>query len=162
ALTILLVTWAAAGWLPGRRLDPGPLARLWRFSSHFTAATALNYWVRNLDNLIVGAYLGRAALGFYSQAYQMMLYPVQNVAALTGRVMFPALAGVQAEKARFRRAYLEAIEGIASLTFPLMGGAMALAPDLFDVLFGPRWAPSVRLFQLLCLVGMLQSIMTTI
>src|SRR5207247_859610 len=76
ALAILLVTGAAARWRPQLCFDPAAPANLWRFSSHFTAASVVNYWLRNLDNLLVGAYLGRAALGFYSQAYHMMLYPV--------------------------------------------------------------------------------------
>lgn len=161
-LVILLLSLAGAEWLPGRHFDPALPARLWHFGSHLTAGAVLNYWVRNLDNLLVGAFLGRAALGYYSQAYQMMLYPVQNVAALAGRAMFPALATIQPEAERFRRGYVEAIEGIAAFTFPLMLGALVLAPELFAVLFGPRWAPAVLLFRLLCLVGMVQSLVTTV
>ena len=110
----------------------------------------------------MGRFLGPAALGFYSQAYQMMLFPVQNLAALAGRVMLPALARVQADPDRLRRAYLRALCGIGALAFPLMLGAMVLAPDLFAALFGPKWEPSVFLFQVLCGVGMLQSLGTTI
>jgi len=43
-----------------------------------------------------------------------------------------------------------------------MLGAMVLAPDLYAVLFGPRWERSILLFQILCLIGMIQSIGTTI
>jgi PST family polysaccharide transporter len=161
ALTILLVTWGAASWMPRRRFDRAVPASLWRFSGHFTAALVLNYWVRNLDNLLIGVFLGRAALGFYSQAYQMMLYPVQNVAALAGRVMVPTLSSLQGDGARFRRAYLQAVRGIAAITFPLMMGAMILAPDLYRVLFGPQWERSIPIFRILCLVGMIQSIVTT-
>lgn len=162
ALAALLATLLAAGWTPGLQFDPAAARRLWQFGSRLTAASALNYWARNLDNLLVGRFLGTTALGFYSQAYQMMLFPVQNVAALAGRVMYPALARVQADPDRFRRAYLQALRGIAAFTFPLMLGAMAVAPDLFPALFGPQWQPSVFLFQVLCVIGMLQSLGTTI
>jgi O-antigen/teichoic acid export membrane protein len=160
--TVLLVTAAAARWLPRPCFDLSAAAGLWRFSGCLTAASLLNYWVRNLDNLLIGRFLGATALGFYSHAYQMMLYPVHNVAALAGRVIFPALSSLQAERDRLRRAYLQALCGIAAITFPLMLGAMVLAPDLYAVLFGPRWLPSVFLFQVLCMIGMLQSIGTTI
>ena len=56
---------------------------------------------------------------------------------------------------------LNSLRGIAALTFPLMLGAMVLAPDLYAVLFGPRWERSVFLFQVLCLLGMSQSVGTT-
>jgi O-antigen/teichoic acid export membrane protein len=162
ALVVLLVTVGHARWAPRRQFDGAAAARLWRFSGCLTAAALLNYWVRNLDNLLIGRCLGAAALGYYAQAYQMMLYPVQNVAALTGRVMFPSLARVQADPDRLRRAYVQALRGIGTITFPLMLGAMVLAPDLYAVLFGPKWQPSVLLFQILCGVGMLQSLGTTI
>src|SRR5204863_6457104 len=45
---------------------------------------------------------------------------------------------------------------------PLMLGGMVLAPDLYAVLFGPRWERSVPLFQILCLIGLIQAIGTTI
>jgi lipopolysaccharide exporter len=161
-VAVLLATLCHARWTPRLQFDPAAAARLRRFSGCLTAASVVNYWVRNLDNLLVGRFLGSAALGFYAQAYQMMLYPVQNVAALAGRVMFPALARVQADGDRLRRAYLQALRGIAALTFPLMLGAMVLATDLYAALFGPKWQPSVLLFQILCGVGMLQSLGTTI
>jgi PST family polysaccharide transporter len=156
------VTVGETRWAPDLRFEPGAAAGLWQFSSQFTAASVVNYCVRNLDNLLVGRFLGPAALGFYSQAYQLMLYPVQYVAALAGRVMFPALASVQADRDRLRRGYLRALRGIAALTCPLMLGAMVLAPDLFAVLYGPRWERSVFLFQVLCCLGMVQSIGTTV
>jgi PST family polysaccharide transporter len=161
-LAALLATLGHARWAPRLQFDSAAAARLGRFSGCLTAASVLNYWVRNLDNLLVGRFLGTAALGFYAQAYQMMLYPVQNVAALAGRVMFPALAQVQADADRLRRSYLQALRGIAALTFPLMLGAMVLAPDLYASLFGPKWQPSVFLFRILCGVGLLQSLGTTI
>jgi PST family polysaccharide transporter len=118
--------------------------------------------VRNLDNLLIGRLLGPVALGYYSQAYQLMLYPVHNITAVAGRMMFPTLASVQGDSARLRRGYLAAVSGIAAITFPLMLGAAVVAPDLYAVLFGPRWERSIYLFQVLCGLGMLQSIGATV
>jgi O-antigen/teichoic acid export membrane protein len=161
-LASLLAGLWEARWLPARRPRPAAVNRLWRVGGHLTAASVLNYGVRNLDNLLIGRFLGPVSLGYYSQAYQLMLVPVQNVTAVAGRMMFPTLASLQAEPARLRRGYLSAVSGIAAVTFPLMLGAVVMAPDLYAVLFGPRWERSVPLFQVLCGLGMLQSIGATV
>jgi PST family polysaccharide transporter len=160
--TVLLATVVLARWTPRFSLNPRAAAGMGRFSACLTASLVVNYWVRNLDNLLIGRFLGASALGLYSQAYQMMLYPIQNVTALVGRVLWPALAQIRAEPERLRRVYLRSLHGIAAITFPLMLGALVVASDLYSVLLGARWRPSVFLFQVLCPVGMLQSIGSTI
>src|SRR5207237_7718122 len=132
-LAVVVVTLLEARWAPRPCFDRAAVVRLWTFRGSFTAATTLNYCLRNLDNLLVGRFLGAAALGFYSQAYQMMLYPVQNVAALAGRGMFPALASGQAETGRGRRACLPALRGRAALAFPRVLGGVVSAAELLRV-----------------------------
>jgi O-antigen/teichoic acid export membrane protein len=151
-----------ARWLPACRFRASSVKALWRYGGHLTTASLLNYGVRNLDNLLIGRFIGPVSLGYYSQAYQLMLYPVQNITAVAGRLMFPTLSSIQDDTARLRRAYLSAASGIAAVSFPLMLGAVVVAPDLYAGLFGPRWARSVPLFQWLCCLGMLQSIGSTV
>lgn len=161
-LAMLLGTLWESRWLPARGLRAAAVKDLWSFGGHLTAASLLNYGVRNLDNLLIGRLLGPVSLGYYSQAYQLMLYPVHNITAVAGRMMFPTLASIQSDPARLRRGYLSAVSGIAAVTFPLMLGAVVVAPDLYAVLFGPRWDRSVFLFQVLCGLGMLQAIGSTV
>ena len=55
--SILLVL--AAGWLPRAVFDRDSLRRLWSFGRHMTVSNLLNYGIRNIDNLLVGRFLGR-------------------------------------------------------------------------------------------------------
>lgn len=128
------------------------------FSSALTGYNLANYWVRNLDNLIVGKFLGPVSLGLYNRAYSLMLFPVKQIGGSISRVMFPAMSSIQDQTQRLRHVYLRATRMIALITFPLMAG-MSILSDLFiATLFGPKWQSAGAILRILALVGMLQSV----
>src|ERR687894_873190 len=49
------------------------------------------------DNLVVGRWLGAAALGIYGRAYSLMVMPAQAFGRVVNRVLFPIMAQVQNE-----------------------------------------------------------------
>ena len=132
------------------------------FSAPLTGYQLLNYASRNLDDILIGRMLGAGALGYYSMAYRVMMYPLQKVSGVVGRVSFPAFSSLQDDLPRVRRGYLKAVQYIALVTFPMMAAVMVAAPQLTHVLFGPGWAPVAPLILVLSLAGMSGSIGTTV
>jgi O-antigen/teichoic acid export membrane protein len=151
-----------ARWAPSFSFSWSDIRSIARFGANLSGFNIINYFARNADNALVGRYLGAGPLGYYQLAYRMMLYPVENISQTLGRTLFPAFTTMQTDYARFRLAYLRACAAIASFTFPLMIGALILANELIRVLLGPKWAPTIPVFQILALVGMVQSISTTV
>ena len=138
------------------------LRDLLRFSAPLTAYQGLNFLSRNLDDVLVGRFLGAGPLGFYQLAYRVMMYPLQKVSDVVGRVTFPALAAMQDDPARMRQAYLRTVRYIALVTLPMMAVVSVAAPELIAVLFGPAWAPVAPLVIVLSFAGMAGSIGTTV
>ena len=132
------------------------------FSAPLTAYQWLNFLSRNLDDILIGRFLGAGALGYYQLAYRLMMYPLQKVSDVVGRVTFPALAAMQDDAARMRQAYLRTVRYIALLTFPVMAVVLVAAPELIRVAFGPSWEPVTPLLRVLSLAGMAGSIGTTV
>ena len=62
------------------------------FSANVLGSDVLTYGTRNADSLLIGRYLGSASLGYYSLAYQLMLYPLSQVSSVIVRVLFPTLS----------------------------------------------------------------------
>lgn len=127
-----------------------------------TGFNLFNYFARNADSVLIGRFLGAQDLGYYSLAYRLLLYPLQTVSHVIGRVMFPVYAQLQTDDARFRRAYLKTTGAIAFVTFPMMLGLMMCARPFVLTLFGAQWMPVIPLVMILAPVGMLQSIVTTV
>lgn len=154
--------WPASRWRPKWVLDWREIRSIASYSLNLSGFSVVNYFNRNADNAIVGRYLGAVQLGYYQLAYNIMLYAVQNISVVLGRVMFPAFAKVQDDNARFQQAYVKGVSMIAAITFPLMMGIMVLAAPLEGAIFGMKWKPVVPLLVILAPVGLIQSVASTV
>ena len=79
-------------WRPKRRYSVAALRRLGGFSANVFGTRLLFYVNRNVDNLLVGRFLGARALGAYSIAYTIMLVPFNQIASPVQEVLFPAMS----------------------------------------------------------------------
>jgi PST family polysaccharide transporter len=154
--------WWSCPWRPKWLLNWTELRSIASFSLNLSGFNLVNYFSRNADNTIVGRYLGAYQLGFYQLAYNVMLYAVQNISQVMGRVLFPVFAKVQDDNERFRQAYTKAVSTIAVITFPLMAGVMAVAEPFVRAVLGEKWRPVASLLIILAPVGLMQSVVTTV
>ena len=154
--------WCFSSWRPRVSFDRAAIRELFGFSSNLTGFTAINYWYRNGDNLLVGKFFGSAALGIYSRAYNLMLMPLSQITYVVSKVMFPALSRLQEDKARVRSIYLRSIAMIALVTFPLMLGLLVVADHFILAIYGNAWAGVIPILRVFCVLGMVQSIYSTI
>ena len=136
--------------------------KLIQFGGYVVGEKFLNYLNRNLDYIIVGRYLGAQALGYYSLAYTIMLVPVSRIAGVIMQVAFPAFSRIQSDDHKMRNGYLKVLKCISLVTFPLMAGLFIYAEEFILVIFGMKWSPAVLIVKILCVVGALQSIGTTV
>jgi PST family polysaccharide transporter len=153
---------AACRWRPRWIFRWSALRSVAGYSGNVVGFSFVNYWVRNADNVLVGRYLGSAVLGYYSLAYRVMLYPLQNISSVVARVAFPAMSRMRGDVVRAGSAYLKMIRLVALVAFPLMGVVMGVAGPLTVTVFGERWAPVAPILMWLAPVGMVQSVGATV
>ena len=156
ATTLLL--WLTSSWYPRRLFSWTEVRAVSSYSLNLTGFNVFNYFERNLDNILVGRFLGAQALGYYALAYRLMLYPIQNISHMLTRVMFPSFARIQDDDERFRRVYLQVTGALALVTFPMYCGLVATRTPLILTIFGPQWRPVIPLILVLGFVGMVQSV----
>ncbi len=156
-----VLTFLVCGWRPRAMFSWAGIRSLAGFSAHVLGNDLLGYASRNADKLLIGKVLGSVALGYYSLAWQFMLYPLTHVSSVIVKVLFPTLSLLQKEVGRFRAAYLKATAAIGLVTFPAMVGLFLVAEDFVRAVFGDKWLPVLPVLNILCFVGMLRSVMTT-
>lgn len=154
--------WFASAWKPRFIFDIPAVKELWGFSSNLLGFTILSYWIRTGDNLLIGKFAGPVNLGIYTRAYSLMLMPITQVTANLSRVMLPALSRIQDDKARVKSIYLRSTGVIALITFPMMLGLFVSADVFVLTLFGAKWVAVTPVIRVLCFVGLVQSIGTTV
>jgi len=131
-------------------LGRSELRDLFGYGIGATLSGVVNYVALNGDSFIVGRWNGLASLGLYSRAYSLMNTPFTHVSRVMSSVLFPALAKVQTEPERMRRAYLLVTQLTAMVAGPVMAVMAVTAPHLVTTLYGPQWLGTVLPLQILC------------
>ena len=75
----------------------------------------------------------------YSLAYNIMLLPLERIAAPVNEVLFPAFSRLGDDTRRIARAWLRANRLIAAMSLPAMAGLIVVAPDFVEVVLGSQW-----------------------
>jgi len=157
-----LLLWVFSSWRPKFIFSQQAIRDIFSFSMNMTGLNIVEYFARNVDYLLIGKFLGAGALGLYTLAYKIMLYPLQNISNVIGGVMFPAFSKIQGDLEKVRANYLKMVKAIVLITFPLMLGMFVLAPEFIRTVFGIQWEQAVPLVRILSFCGMLQSIEATV
>jgi O-antigen/teichoic acid export membrane protein len=100
------------------------------------------------DNLVVGRWLGPAALGIYGRAYNLMVLPATVFGKIVNRVLFPIMAQVQNERERLAGGYERALAIVALISLPVSATLWIVAPEFIPLLLGPKWTAVVLPFRL--------------
>lgn len=154
--------WIATGWRPELAMNWNAFRTIQAYSLNLSGFNVLNYVIRNVDNFLIGWFLGAQSLGFYSLAYRIVFYPVQAISNLVSRVMFPAYSEFHHDEPRFRRVYLKVVGSVAIVCFPIMLGLMPISDLLVPVIFGSQWGPVALLLVIFAPIGLFQSIAATV
>jgi len=147
-----------ARWVPHFLLGLQHVKGILGYGANLTGSVFANYFAQNMDNLLIGRFLGSAGLGFYNLAYNLLVLPTTAVTDVVGSVMFPALSIIQHDKQLVRDAYVRANRYIAAVSFPLMIWVLVAAPQLIRVVYGPKWISVIPLIQIFALAGLELSI----
>lgn len=148
-------------WRPSLQITNSNIGDLVKFGAYLTGFNTINYFARNLDNILIGKVWGPMSLGFYSRAYGLMTLPIKQINEPIGTVVFPVLSRLQSDPARFRRYYLNALFLLTALTTPLCLTLAVLAPEIVLIVLGPRWEGAIPIFRLLAISAVLQPILNT-
>ena len=137
------------------------LRELIGFGRYVGVANLINYGNLNSQNIVVGRVLGATPLGYYSVAARLASMPVNVIGNIVARAMFPALARVHGDTARFRQVWLETLQRLALLSTPSAIGVALVAEPLVVTLLGESWRPAIVPIQILALNGILGPLAAT-
>jgi O-antigen/teichoic acid export membrane protein len=158
AATSSLLLWVFSPWRPHARFSRRSLRELGGFGGTLFGQNLLYYLGRNLDNVLIGRYLGASALGAYALAYNVMLAPFHRIAGPIQQVLFPAFSQMQQQPARLADAWIRVSRLVGAVSMPALVGLIVVAPDFVTVVLGERWSDATPVLQILALVGLIQSL----
>ena len=149
AIVHALGAWLACEWRPGLPRRNSGVRSMLAYGRDLTSFRIVNYFSRNLDNILIGRRWGSQQLALYAQAYRLLLLPIQQINNPIHNVALPTLSSLQAEPEKYRRYYFKAILLITTLGMPIVAWMFATADDLILLMLGEQWIGSVVLFKFL-------------
>ena len=149
----VIALWTVSPWRPRLHATRTDFRELSSFGIKVVSSDALGYASRNADNLLVGTFLGPAALGLYAVGYRILETTQTLLVAGSRKLAFPVLSHMQADIGRLRRAYGRVNRLVAVVIMPGYIGLALVAQEAIMVLFGQRWAQSGPVAAVLFLIG---------
>jgi PST family polysaccharide transporter len=146
---LMLLVWMASPWRPAPPWRAGGARSLVRFGGYLVGFRVVNYVGRNLDNVLVGRFLGGSALGLYSKAYNLLMLPLRMVNDPLSDVAIPALSRLQSDPERMRSYYYKALGLVVTLSMPVVAWVAAVADSFVLTLLGEQWVAAVEIFRIL-------------
>jgi PST family polysaccharide transporter len=110
--------------------------------------------------MIIGRMLGPTALGPYSVAYRVMLFPLQNLTFVATRALFPMMSRHQHSPQELGVMQLRLLSVISFFTAPMMAGLFVLREPFVDVALGDSWGMVAALIMWLAPIGFIQSLVS--
>lgn len=141
--------WISCGWRPGLPVRKSGVRPMLVFGGHLTGQSVLNYFIRNLDNVLIGYFLGPQALGLYAKAYQLLLLPIQQINGPVSNVALPTLSRLQAEPDRYREYYRKGVLLLVVIGMPTIAFLFEVADKVILIVLGSQWTDAIPLFRIL-------------
>ena len=145
--------WSIRRWRSTERFSMALLRSMAPFSLRLLATDLISAVYNNVAQLFIGKLYSAHALGFYSQAQKLKDLPVTSTVQAVQGVTYPALAKIADTDDKFSAGYLRIINLLSFAVFPVMLGMVAIAPEMFMLLLGEKWMPTVPYFEILALSG---------
>ena len=111
----------------------------------------LNYFTRNLDNLIIGARFNKAAVGYYDKAYTLSVYPNSIFTAVITGVMHPYIRDYKNDYQVLYNRMIGIFKLLSICGAFVMMVCFCCSKEIILILFGGNWEQSIPCFQMLSL-----------
>ncbi len=143
--------WRLQRWRPLRPARGAAVTNLLALGGFFSAANLMSYLTANVDKVLIGVALGPRVLGWYSQAFNLMMKPGYMLTTPLAGIMLPALSRAVSQPATYRELLSAQSRLIAIVLFPAAAGLYVVAPEVMLVMGGPRWSAAGAILSALAL-----------
>lgn len=153
--------WFMTGWRPGLPKFKTGMRSFLSFGLDVSGFNIVNYFSRNLDNILIGRYHGSIALGYYSKAYQLLMMPIVNLRQPMNNVAMPVLSSLQNDPEKYRNYYTKFISILAFFSMPLVGFLFVFSDNIILLVLGEQWLEASSIFRILSFVALIQPVTST-
>ncbi|TET14032.1 MAG: lipopolysaccharide biosynthesis protein [Actinobacteria bacterium] len=128
------------------------------FGSGISLITIFTFFTNNIDNIVIGRFLSSDQVGIYNRAFNLMKLPFTNISEPISKVLFPFYSDLQYDIKNIEKAFMRSINAVALISFPILISMALLSKYIILGLYGTNWEGAIKVFQILCIAGILKVI----
>lgn len=138
------------------KISKESVSKIFEFSKFQFLFNLINYFARNLDNLLIGSIMNSTALGYYDKAYQLSLYPNQVLSQVLTPAIHPIMSNFSSNKEKMSQVFITISRVMIVIGVPISAFLFLNAADIIFIMFGNQWEQSIPIFRILSLTIWLQ------
>lgn len=158
-LMFTVQNWILIKWKPSFSFDKTAFKYHFDFGYKMTLSAILDTIYNNSYNIVIGKFFSPTVVGFYNQADNLRLLPVNQISTVMGKVTYPLFSNL-ANDVELKKAYRISMRLILVVVIPIMILLLVIAEVFFRFLFGDKWLPAVPYFQVLAIASIFRPIGT--
>jgi O-antigen/teichoic acid export membrane protein len=133
-----------------------------RFGLPLCLSGLLVFVVFNIDNFVIGSFMGTSQLGYYTIAFTWATYGCTTMYETVHSVLFPRFSQMQQSRADLAAMYYRSLRVVMFIAVMANAILFAVADGFLVTVLGkgsPRWLPSLVPLEILCVYGALRASM---
>jgi lipopolysaccharide exporter len=157
-LVRMVMSYLVHPYRPSLQFEGAKTKELFTFGRWILGSSILVFLLTQGDDILLGKVLGVTALGLYQMAYRISNLPATEITHVVCQVTFPAYSKLQKDLPSLRNAFVNTVQVIVAMSFPLAVGIACLAPSFTSVFLGQKWSAIVLPMQVLAIWGLVRSL----
>jgi O-antigen/teichoic acid export membrane protein len=151
---VLVFSYIIAPYRPRLSLNSAAARSIIRFGRWIFVSGLIALLAGNIMRIVISRQLGTTGLGLYYLATQLAFLPAEIASETFGNVAFPLFSRLKNDIAQATRVFGALFTSMAALLYPVCAFLIVLAPTITREVFGPSWAGTEQVIQVLALVTM--------
>jgi O-antigen/teichoic acid export membrane protein len=148
-----VLAWASYRWIPGRQFSWSQARENFGFGGNLTFAQLIFFMLVRIQDLLIGSFLGAAAVGAYRVAWRATEIFANAAIQPFSTVGLQTYSRLQSNPEALRKAYGAMLGICCALSFPALVGFGILSVDLVPLVFGLKWQDAGELGQIFALMA---------
>ncbi|NOX87870.1 MAG: lipopolysaccharide biosynthesis protein [Calditrichaeota bacterium] len=147
-------------WTPQIYFKFSIFKRLYSYGMRVSFVQYLNYFINNIDYLLISRFLGMTALGYYERAFNLMDMTRRQIGRSMNEALFSAFSRIKEDEERVAKNLKQVLNYTSLIAYPILIGLIFLAPSVVYNLYGPKWEQTIVPLQIMSVSGLFNTIIT--
>jgi PST family polysaccharide transporter len=154
----VIVYWVVVPWRPAFRFSRHLFTSLFSYGTSIVSVDALGILLLNVDYLLIGRFMGAAALGTYTLAFRVPELLIKQFSGIVSRVTFPVYTKMKEDPQALRYGFLTTMRYLTMITIPLGLGLALVSKPFVIVFFTEKWAEAIPVMSAISLYTLFRSL----